>query len=129
MIQMSYYISPHLLNPINWLQGNYLEFLSLLFDLPAEQLHEVLEAILAEEIKGALGWAQVDEQEYKQDNSQKGYQQVPAGCQDVVPLGLVWTLLGKLQVALSLLVPGLHRCIQTCSHWGQYEESPRAHRS
>lgn len=97
---MSYYISPHLLNPINYpllvsvngltsgLFCFYFEFPSPL-DLPAEQLHEVLEAILSEEIKGALGGAQVDEQEYKQDNGQKWDQQVPTGCQDVVPLGLV----------------------------------------
>lgn len=64
---MSYYISPHLLNPINYplpvsvnglasgLFCFYFEFLSLLLDLPAEQLHEVLETILSEEIKGALG--------------------------------------------------------------------------
>lgn len=98
-------------------------FFSLLLHLPTEQFHEVLEAVLSEEVEGALGRAEVDEKEDEQDNGQKWDEEVPAGCQDVVPLGLVWTLLGHLQVPLSLLVPGLHRHIQThshfstCSHW------------
>lgn len=66
-----------------------LKFLSLCLHLPAEQFHEALEAVLSEEVKGALGRAQVDEQQDEQDDSQKRNQQVPAGCQDVVPLGLV----------------------------------------
>ena len=57
--------------------------------LPAEQFHEVLEAVLPEEVKGALRRAEVDEQEDEQDDGQERNQQVPAGCQDVVPLGLV----------------------------------------
>lgn len=84
--------------------------------LPAEQFHEVLEAILADEIerarRGALGCSQVDEEQHQQDDKQQRDQQVPAGRQDVVPLGLVRTLLGELQVSLRLLIPGLHRCIQ-----------------
>lgn len=63
--------------------------LSLRLTLPAKQFHEVLEAVLSEEVKGALGRAQVDQQEDEQDHSQKRNQHVPAGCQDVVPLGLV----------------------------------------
>jgi len=75
--------------------------------LPAEQLHEVLEAVLSEEVEGSLGGAEVDEQEDEQADGQKRNQHVPAGGQDVVPLGLVRTLMGQLQVALSLMVPGL----------------------
>lgn len=58
----------------------------------------------------------MDEQEDEQDDGQKGDQQVPAGCEDVVPLGFVRTLLGQLQVALSLLVSGLQRRKQTHSY-------------
>lgn len=63
------------------------------FYLPAEQFHEILEAVLPEEIKGAwrrvVGSSQVDEEQHQQDDEQQRDQQVPAGCQDVVPLGLV----------------------------------------
>lgn len=75
------------LRPICFFWGG--SILSFLLHLPAEQFHEVLEAVLSEEVEGALGRAQVDEQEDEQDDGQKGDQQVPAGCQDVVPLGLV----------------------------------------
>lgn len=85
----------------------YSLFASLCLHLPAEQFHEVLEAVLSEEVEGALGGAQVDQQEHEQHHGQQRDQHVPAGCQDVVPLGLVRALLGHLQVALSLLVPGL----------------------
>lgn len=65
----------------------------LLGFLPAEQFHKVLEAVLAEEVKGArgraLGGSQVDEEQHQQDHEEQRDQQVPAGRQDVVPLGLV----------------------------------------
>lgn len=61
--------------------------------LPAEQFHKVLEAVLAKEVKGArgraLGGSQVDEEQHQQDHEEQRDQQVPAGRQDVVPLGLV----------------------------------------
>lgn len=88
-------------------------FFSFLLHLPAEKFNEVLEAVLSEEVKRALGRTEVDEQEDEQDDGQKWNQHVPAGRQDVVPLGLVRTLLGQLQVTLSLLVPGLHRHTNT----------------
>lgn len=91
-------------------------FFSLHLHLPAEEFHEVLEAVLSEEVEGALRRAQVDEQEDYEDNGQEGDEQVPASCQDVVPLGLVWTLLGQLQVALCLLISGL----QTQTHMNSY---------
>lgn len=86
--------------------------LSYHLHLPAEQFHEVLEAVLSEKVKGALGWAEMDQQEDEEDDGEKWNQKVPASSQDVVPLGLVWTLLGQLQVTLSLLVPGLNRHTQ-----------------
>ncbi|TNN67424.1 hypothetical protein EYF80_022369 [Liparis tanakae] len=73
----------------------------------AEQLHEVLEAVLSEEVEGSLGGAEVDEQEDEQADGQERDQRVPAGGQDVVPLGLVRTLMGQLQVALSLLMSAM----------------------
>lgn len=88
-------------------EGDVLAWLGRGWALPAEQLEEVVEAVLAQEVKGALGRPQVDEQEDEQHDGQQGEQQVPAGSQDVVPLGLVGALLGQLQVALGLLVPGL----------------------
>lgn len=54
-----------------WFFGVFFKFLSLLLHLPAEQFHEVLEAILSKEIKGALGRAEVDEQENEQDDGQE----------------------------------------------------------
>lgn len=61
--------------------------------LPAEQLHKILEAILPEEVKGALGrglgCAQVDKQENENADGEKWNEQIPASCQDVVPLCLV----------------------------------------
>lgn len=67
-----------------------------------------MESVLAEEVEGALGRAQVDQQEDQQDDGQQRNEQVPAGRQDVVPLGLVGALLGQLQVAPGRLVPGLN---------------------
>lgn len=84
--------------------------------LPAEKFQEVLESIFSKEVERALRRAQVDEQEDKQDNGQEWNEKVPAGCQDVVPFGLIRTLLSQLQVALSLLVPGLQRCRKTNSY-------------
>lgn len=66
--------------------------------LPAEQIHEILEAVFPEEVEVSLRGAEVDEQEDEQGDGEQRDQQVPAGRQDVVPLGLVRALLGHLQV-------------------------------
>lgn len=57
--------------------------------LPAEQIHKVVEASLSKEVEGALGGAEVDEQQDEQADGHEWNQHVPAGRQDVVPLGLV----------------------------------------
>lgn len=95
--------SLHLLSPIETLQTAAVIFPSL----PAEQFHEVLETVLSQEVEGSLRRPEVDEQEDEEDDGQQGDQQVPAGRQDVVPLGFIGALLGQLEVPLSLLVPGL----------------------
>lgn len=65
---------------MGWIWDPFLKMISLCLNLPAEQFHEVLEAIFSEEVEGALRRAQVDEQEDEQDDGQKWNQQVPAGC-------------------------------------------------
>lgn len=91
LIQSGIYTGSHLSNPIFKALSCKLTLtpFRFYFDLPAEQFHEVLEAVLSEEVKGALGRAQVDEQEDEQDDGQERNQHVPAGRQDVVPFGLV----------------------------------------
>ena len=77
--------------------------------LPAEELHEALVAVLAEEIEGALSAAQVNQEKHQQQQDQEGDQQVPARRQDVVPLGLVRALAGRPQVPQGHLVPSLRK--------------------
>ena len=81
--------------------------------LPAEELHEALEAVLPEEVEGALGGSQVHQEQHQQHHGQQGDEHVPARSQDVVPLGLVGALLGQLQITLGLLVSGLDVCTDT----------------